>query len=302
MITNYPDPVLLLMGTPVEDIENAQIEINPLTSNGKVQFPEVTVTYKGEILIENSDYEVSGDTWVVDPGTYSLIISGINEYGGSLTKEYTVNQSQSTIPVTHEHVYGKWNTIRKSTIFTQGIQERKCQKCGAVQKRNLEKLAPTGSLNMTSIPLKIKQKTNIFKVKSLANGDSVKSYSSSNKKIFTVSSNGKITAKKKGTATLTVTLASGKQLKAKVKVQKGTVRTSKISVKERSISLKKGKKYQIKASVSPLTSQERVTYSTSNKKIATVDKKGKVVAKKKGKAVITVKSGKKKTTVKITVK
>ena len=302
MITNYPDPVLLIMGTPVEDIENAQIEINPLTSNGKVQFPEVTVTYKGEILIENSDYEVSGDTWVVDPGTYSLIISGINEYGGSLTKEYTVNQSQSTIPVTHEHVYGKWNTIRKSTIFTQGIQERKCQKCGAVQKRNLEKLAPTGSLNMTSIPLKIKQKTNVFKVKGLANGDSVKSYSSSNKKIFTVSSNGKITAKKKGTATLTVTLASGKQLKAKVKVQKGTVRTSKISVKERNISLKKGKKYQIKASVSPLTSQERVTYSTSNKKIATVDKKGKVVAKKKGKAVITVKSGKKKTTVKITVK
>ena len=302
MIMNYPDPVLLIMGTPVEDIENAQIEINSLTANEKVQFPEVTVTYKGEILVENSDYEVSGDTWVVDPGTYSLIISGINEYGGSLTKEYTVNQSQSTIPVTHEHVYGKWNTIRKSTIFTQGIQERKCQKCGAVQKRNLEKLVPTGSLNMTSIPLKIKQKTNVFKVKGLANGDSVKSYSSSNKKIFTVSSNGKITAKKKGTATLTVTLASGKQLKAKVKVQKGTVRTSKISVKERSISLKKGKKYQIKASVSPLTSQERVTYSTSNKKIATVDKKGKVVAKKKGKAVITVKSGKKKTTVKITVK
>ena len=182
------------------------------------------------------------------------------------------------------------------------LEIKKCQKCGAVQKRNLEKLAPTGSLNMTSIPLKIKQKTNVFKVKGLANGDSVKSYSSSNKKIFTVSSNGKITAKKKGTATLTVTLASGKQLKAKVKVQKGTVKTSKISVKERSVSLKKGKKYQIKASVFPLTSQEKVTYSTSNKKIATVDKKGKVVAKKKGKAVITVKSGKKKTTVKITVK
>ena len=85
-------------------------------------------------------------------------------------------------------------------------------------------------------------------------------------------------------------------------MQKGTVKTSKISVKERNVSLKKGKKYQIKASVSPLTSQEKVIYSTSNKKIATVDKKGKVVAKKKGKAVITVKSGKKKITVKITVK
>lgn len=161
---------------------------------------------------------------------------------------------------------------------------------------------PTGSLNLNSILLKERQKTNVLKVSGLATGDYIKSYSSSNKKVFTVSYGGKITAKKKGTATLTVTLASGKQLKAKVKVQKGTVKTSKISVKERSVSLKKGKKYQIKASVTPLTSQEKVTYSTSNKKIATVDKKGKVVAKKKGKAVITVKSGKKKTTVKITVK
>ena len=161
---------------------------------------------------------------------------------------------------------------------------------------------PTGSLNLNSILLKERQKTNVLKVSGLATGDYIKSYSSSNKKVFTVSSGGKITAKKKGTATLTVTLASGKQLKAKVKVQKGTVKISKISVKERSVSLKKGKKYQIKASVSPLTSQEKVIYSTSNKKIATVDKKGKVVAKKKGKAVITVKSGKKKIKVKITVK
>lgn len=161
---------------------------------------------------------------------------------------------------------------------------------------------PTGSLNLNSILLKERQKTNVLKVSGLATGDYIKSYSSSNKKVFTVSSGGKITAKKKGTATLTVTLASGKQLKAKVKVQKGTVKTSKISVKEKNVSLKKGKKYQIKASISPLTSQEKVIYSTSNKKIATVDKKGKVVAKKKGKAVITVKSGKKKIKVKITVK
>ena len=161
---------------------------------------------------------------------------------------------------------------------------------------------PTGSLNLNSILLKERQKTNVLKVTSLAAGDSIKSYTSSNKKIFTVSSTGKITAKKKGTATLTVTLVSGKKLKAKVKVQKGTVRTLKVLVKERSKSLKKGAKYQIKASVLPLTSQEKITYSSSNKKVATVDKKGKVVARKKGKAVITVKSGKKKVTVKITVK
>lgn len=155
---------------------------------------------------------------------------------------------------------------------------------------------------MSSIPLKVKQKTAVLKVSGLSSGDYVKDYISSNKKIFKVTKTGKITAVKAGNAVLTVTLASGKQLKAKVKVQKGKVKTSKITVEKRSKVLKKGKTYQIKASVTPLTSQEKVTYSTSNKKIATVSKTGKVVAKKKGKAVITVKSGKKKVKVKITVK
>lgn len=75
-----------------------------------------------------------------------------------------------------------------------------------------------------------------------------------------------------------------------------------VTVAERSKVLKKGKSYKIKALISPLTSQEKVTYSTSNKKVATVSKTGKVVAKKKGKVVITVKSGKKNAKVKITVK
>lgn len=155
---------------------------------------------------------------------------------------------------------------------------------------------------MTSIPLKVKQKTTALKVSGLASGDYIKVYTSSNKKIFTVTKKGKITAVKAGKAVLTVKLASGKQLKAKVKVQKGTVKTSKVTVAERSKVLKKGKSYKIKALISPLTSQEKVTYSTSNKKVATVSKTGKVVAKKKGKVVITVKSGKKNAKVKITVK
>lgn len=302
MKTNYASPVLLVMGTPLYDVEDAQIEINSLTANGKVQFPEVSVTYDGKELIENSDYEVDGDTWAVDAGVYSLTINGINEYGGSVKKEYKVNQAQPTKPAEHKHVYGGWKTIKKATVFEVQIQERKCQKCGAVQKRKLKKLTPTGSLNMTSIPLKVKQKTTALKVSGLAKGDYVKTYTSSNKKIFTVTKKGQITAVRTGNAALTVKLASGKLLKAKVKVQKGTVKTSKVTVSEQSRVLKKGKTYQIKAVVTPLTSQEKVTYSTSNKKVVTVSKNGKVITKKKGKVIITVKSGKKNIKVKITVK
>jgi uncharacterized protein YjdB len=66
------------------------------------------------------------------------------------------------------------------------------------------------------------------------------------------------------------------------------------------VKLKKAKTAQIKATVTPKTSTEKVTYSSNNKAVATVDAKGKIKAKKKGTAIITVKSGKK--SVKVTVK
>ncbi|WP_417183579.1 Ig-like domain-containing protein [Blautia sp.] len=47
---------------------------------------------------------------------------------------------------------------------------------------------------------------------------------------------------------------------------------------------------------------EKITFTSSNKKVATVTSKGKVTAKKKGTAVITVKSGKIKVKCKITVR
>ena len=66
--------------------------------------------------------------------------------------------------------------------------------------------------------------------------------------------------------------------------------------------LKKGKTLTLKPAVTPLTSVQKVTYRSSNKKVATVTSKGVIKAKKKGTAVITVKSGSKTAKCKITVK
>ena len=54
--------------------------------------------------------------------------------------------------------------------------------------------------------------------------------------------------------------------------------------------------------LTPITTQQKVTYKTSNKKVCTVSKKGLLTAKKKGTVKITVKSGKKSYTVKVKVK
>ena len=171
-----------------------------------------------------------------------------------------------------------------------------------LQETNGTKLAATIKLNAKSIKLQKKQTTKKIKV-TMANGDSIKSWKSSNKKIVTVNKKGVIKAgKKNGTAKITVTLASGKKATLKVKVQSPRVNTTKIKGLKSKVSLKKGEKLTLKPVISPLTSQDKVTYTSSNKKVATVSKKGVITAKKKGTVKITVKSGKKSYTVKVKVK
>lgn len=119
------------------------------------------------------------------------------------------------------HIYSQWVTTKSATISRKGSRTRICSVCGKVQKNAIAKLKTTGKLNKTKITLKYKQKYKKLKVLNLAKGDGIKSYKSSNKKIVTVSKKGVITAKKKkGKATVTVTLKSGKKLKFKVTVKK----------------------------------------------------------------------------------
>ena len=78
--------------------------------------------------------------------------------------------------------------------------------------------------------------------------------------------------------------------------------TRKIKLNRRKLTLKKGKSFRLKVTLTPADSQDKITYKTSNKKIATVSKTGKIKAKKKGKVKITVISGKKKAVCTVKVK
>ena len=212
-------------------------------------------------------------------------------------------EKMETIPViAHTHKY-TWKTTAKATVFRPAKQEGTCSLCGKKQTRNYgSKLKATIKLNVSSITLRRKQTTTKVKV-SMAYGDSIKSWASSNKKIVTVYKNGKIKAgTKTGTAKITVTLKSGKKATLKVKVQTAKVKTTKISGLKKKLTIKKGKSVTLKPVVSPITSQEKVTYRSSNKKIATVSSKGVVKGRRKGTVTITVKSGKVTKKIKITVK
>ena len=215
-----------------------------------------------------------------------------------------------TIPATGEHSYDSWKTTRESTVLNMGQQERVCSVCKKKETKSIAKLKATISLNVSgTIPLKTKQ-TFTPKV-TMGKGDKVVSWKSSNKKVVSVSRNGKVKGLKAGkTATITVQLQSGLKKSFKVKVQKKNVATKSLKVVNVStgkkvsskVSLKRKQTLKLAATVSPITSKEKVKYSSSNKKVVSVSSKGVIKAKKKGKATITVKSGKKTYKIKVTVK
>lgn len=200
------------------------------------------------------------------------------------------------------HKFSSWKKISDATVFAKQKQKRTCSICKKPDYRYVgSKVKATIKLNLTSITLQQKQSTKAVKV-TMAKGDSVKSWTSSNKKIATVDKNGMIKAVKKGTAKITVTLKSGKKATVTVKVQTSKVATSKITGLKSKVTVKKGKTLTLKPVLSPITSQDKITYKTSNKSVATVSSKGVIKGKKKGTAKITVKAGKKSYVVTVTVK
>ena len=109
-------------------------------------------------------------------------------------------------------------------------------------------------------------------------------YSTSNKKIATVKK-GKIVASKKGTATISV------KYKNKTCRFKITVKNATLNLNQKSLSLQKSKTYTFQAYANKTQLKATsVKWTTSNKKIVSVNKNGTIKALKNGKAVITAKT------------
>ena len=162
---------------------------------------------------------------------------------------------------------------------------------------------PTATPVPTATPTPTTTTLTLWVKQNYKSGGKIKSVRTTNKKIVKVDKKGKITGKKAGKATVTITYTNGSRRIFRVKVQKGIVKTTSVSVNKRNIILaRKGKSFQLKVTLTPVTSQQKVTYKSSNSKVAAVNSKGKIVAKKKGTATITVKSGNKKITCKVKVK
>ena len=211
-----------------------------------------------------------------------------------------------TIPATGQHIWTGYTVSEDATAVKAGTEVRTCTVCGAKETRSIAKLAAYVKVRESSFPMKKSQTLKL--AVTLEKGDSIASVKSSNTKKLTVSKTSTgvtLKATKKGTSgkvKVTIKTAGGASKTLTIKLQTSTVAAKKITGVPSKATLKVKKKLTLKPVVSPVSYQTTVKYTTSNKKVATVSKKGVITAKKAGKATITVICGKIKKTCKITVK
>lgn len=268
-------------------------------------------TGQNETTIANQKINASGHSMEQTPAQAATCITEGTEgywtcqnchqvFADQAGMNVTTIEAQKTAKTAHS--YGAYTVTKKATVLAEGEEAHTCTVCGRMESRTTAKLTGTMRLTANRLPLQVKKTVQLSRiVTDLADGDYIVSCTSQNPKAATVDNHGKVKAKAAGSTVITIQLASGVTAKVTINVQKKTVTTSSIGNVSKSWNAKSGEKLQLSPVISPITTTDKVTYTSSNKKVATVSGKGLITAKKAGTAKITVKSGKKKFTVTVKV-
>ena len=128
-------------------------------------------------------------------------------------------EEEQEIPATGEHDWDEWEVTKRATALSEGKQSRYCNNCDETEQKTIPKLKAKITLEEKSATVE-SGKNHKIKIKSKTYGDKVKKWTSSNKKIATVDSRGKVTGKQSGMATITLKMKSGVQATCKINVTK----------------------------------------------------------------------------------
>ena len=86
----YDDPVWLVVPMTQTDISSAEITVDDLQYTGEDQFVNPVVKLNGETLVEGESYYLEKDYSAVEPGDYTVIVTGFGLYKGSVEVSYNV--------------------------------------------------------------------------------------------------------------------------------------------------------------------------------------------------------------------
>lgn len=219
------------------DISNCKTELASeyYSYSGEMIEPAINLIYKDIILKEGVDYSIVYEN-NKNAGTAKIIITGQGRYIGTITKTFTIKSREISECVltldTREYVYDgtlkkpsvsvqdRYNTLGSSTDYTVSYANNKNAGMAVVTVKGVGNY--TGELTKTykikkadqeiyydSGSYSVKRKSKAFKIsvkRTVGNGKLT--FKSSNTKVASVSTKGKVTAKKQGKAVITITAAA----------------------------------------------------------------------------------------------
>ena len=272
----------------VKAVATGKATIKATTINGKSATCEVTVIVPATKVFVNQNIKiVKGKTLQLTASVLPADTTDKLTWESSNTSKVTVdaNGKIKAVATGSAKITVTTDSGKKATCKVTVV--KKAKKATKVTVKKAPKTMNVGDVKQLKVTVKPSGATDVV------------TFKSSKKSVISVAKNGVMTANKPGTAKITV--KAGKK-KATIKVTVKQPATD-ITLNKTEVTIKKGKTFKLKATLTPKNSTDKVTYKSSKKNVATVDKKGVIKAKKKGTTTITVKTASgKKATCKVTVK
>ena len=222
--------------------------------NGNELKPSVSLTYKYKTLKKGTDYTVSYSN-NINAGTATVTITGIGSYEGTASTTFQI----------------KPRSLREVTARKISTQEYTGQEI--TPKLNLTYKGKTLTENVDYVAV---YSNNIEPGNGVVNIQGMGNFGEQRKLVFSIQRKNKP--------------VENEDEDEDEDDQEEIIHTKTMKLSKTQIALKKGKTYRLKVKVNA-GSTDSISFQSSNKKIATVSKKGVIKAKKAGKVRITVKSG-----------
>ena len=240
-------------------------------------------------------------TKVIISGENKIKVKGVTQYTASVEpanasdKSITWSSSNSNVAIVDSS--GKVTGIGAGSAVIKGTTKDGVygEKTIVVEKETIH--VKELKINPESVTIKEGETTNLsVDIKPSGAVENI-TWESSNTKIVTVNNKGEIKGIKTGETTIIVKSANGIKATRKVIVKHVEVSVTKISLNITSTSKTDGESLNLKATIEPSNATNKnITWSTSDKNIATVDNNGKVtIGSKTGTVTITAKSNNGKT-------
>lgn len=261
-------------GNTVTDCKNYGIGVNASTVSGSIS---------GNTITRNDATGIQLITGKVD-SIYSNTVTGCKNYGVGIGGSSTVGKLYGN------NLSGNGTNVNITTA----------SKVTSINQTGYEIAVKTIKTNLSKATIGIKEKIALKAKVSPTNATNKKvTFTSSNKKILTVTSKGVVTGRKKGRAKVIVQ-AGGKKKAVTITVKPAP---KKAAFSAKSCTLKKGKTKVLKVKLTKGSASYKRTFKSSNSKIVKVSSTGKIKGMRKGKAIVTVTTyNKKKAKIKVVVK